>query len=159
MKKRQKLEVEIQITPMLDMAFQLLFFFIMSFRTSPTEGQFAMSLLPAQPATRLDAPISETAPADELPTGLRTLPTSLYAAEGGSLGRIVLGEVDIGDMEQLASELKDILGEGGEYPFDQALIKVDPELRYAELIRVVDIFSSLGLIRVSFAELTPGLEE
>ena len=43
--------------------------------------------------------------------------------------------------------------------FEQALIKVDPHLKYAELIRVVDVYSSLKpkpLTKISFAELTPG---
>jgi hypothetical protein len=39
---------DLPITPMLDMSFQLLSFFIMTFRPAPTEGQIAMSLPPAQ---------------------------------------------------------------------------------------------------------------
>lgn len=41
-------EPDLPITPMLDMSFQLLSFFIMTFRPAPTEGQIAMSLPPAQ---------------------------------------------------------------------------------------------------------------
>jgi biopolymer transport protein ExbD len=37
-------KVTLPITPMLDMTFQLLFFFIMSFNPSPIEGQMDMSL-------------------------------------------------------------------------------------------------------------------
>jgi biopolymer transport protein ExbD len=39
-------EPDLPITPMLDMSFQLLAFFIMTFRPSPTEAQIAMSLPP-----------------------------------------------------------------------------------------------------------------
>src|SRR5262245_32135287 len=116
---------------MLDMAFQLLFFFVMTFRPAPAEGQFAMNLLPAQPATRMDAPVSSDASSSEVPAGLRTLPTSLRAALGGTLGRVTLGEVDIQGMDQLRTELEDILKNKDEYPFDQALIKVDPKLKYS----------------------------
>ena len=48
MKKSKAAEVEVQITPMLDMAFQLLTFFILTYRPAPAEGQFSMNLLPAQ---------------------------------------------------------------------------------------------------------------
>ena len=44
-----------QIAPMLDMAFQLLTFFILTYKPLPTEGQFVMNLLPPQPATALNA--------------------------------------------------------------------------------------------------------
>lgn len=37
-------EPELPITPMLDMSFQLLAFFIMTFKPAPTEGQIAMTL-------------------------------------------------------------------------------------------------------------------
>src|SRR5579864_241286 len=113
-----KADVEIQVTPMLDMAFQLLTFFIMTFRPAPAEGQFAMNLLPSQPATRMDAPISSDVTSTEVPAGLRTLPTTLRAVEGGRLGRITLGEVDIQSMDQLKKELKDILSHRDEYPFE-----------------------------------------
>jgi len=155
---RIKGEVEIQVTPMLDMAFQLLFFFVMTFRATPTEGQFAMNLLPSQPATRMDTPISAEASSSEVPAGLRTLPTTLRATPQGQLGRVTLGEVDIQGMEQLKKELQDILSHKDEYPFDQALIKADPKLKYSELMQVIDVFSSLGVSKISLAELDPNAE-
>ena len=42
--------------------------------------------------------------------------------------------------------------------FDQALIKVDPDLRYSELMQVIDVFSALKVTKISFAELTPAAE-
>ncbi len=76
--KRKREEVEIPITPMLDMAFQLLTFFVLTFKPVPTEMQFVMNLLPAQPATPIDAPAPpESAESNELPAGLRTLPTTI----------------------------------------------------------------------------------
>ena len=40
---------------MLDMAFQLLTFFVLTYHPAPQEGQFVMTLLPAQPATAMAA--------------------------------------------------------------------------------------------------------
>jgi biopolymer transport protein ExbD len=158
-KRRQNPDntVEIPITPMLDMAFQLLFYFVLTYHPAPAEGQFSMNLLPAAPATDLRAQANEdTAKAEEtLPAALRTLPTILRAGEGGRLGRVTLGEQDVQGMAALKVELKAIL-EDPTLPFDQALIKVDPNLKYSELIQVIDVFSSLKVNKISFAELGPG---
>jgi biopolymer transport protein ExbD len=149
--------VDVPITPMLDMAFQLLTFFILTYKPMPVEGQFIMNLLPAQPATRMEESPAESTQSSELPAGLRTLPTILRAGPGGRLGRITLGERDVASLPALKSEL-DVTLKDPTLPFDQALIKVDPGLRYAELITVIDIFSSAFADakkdpKLSFAEL------
>lgn len=43
-----QVEADLPITPMLDMSFQLLAFFIMTFHPAPTEGQIAMTLPPPE---------------------------------------------------------------------------------------------------------------
>ena len=81
---------------MLDMAFQLLTFFILTYRPMPAEGQFLMNLLPPQPATAINAEAPSNAPAsDTLPASLRTLPTVLKAGPGGTLAEISVGEQTI----------------------------------------------------------------
>jgi biopolymer transport protein ExbD len=147
---------EIPVTPMLDMAFQLLTFFILTYHPMPSEVQFVMNLMPAAPATdfRAQAPAETTATNPDIPAALRTLPTLLRAGEGGKLGRVTLGENDMEGMEALKKELKSILGDPT-LPFDQALIKVDPDLLYSELMQVIDVFASLKVTKISFAELTP----
>jgi biopolymer transport protein ExbD len=147
--------VQVPITPMLDMAFQLLTFFILTYRPAPSEGQFSMSLLPASPATDINS--SQNPPAqtkEALPAALRTLPTVLRAGPGGELGRVTLGEQEIDGMEALERELKAILNDPN-LPFDQALLKVDPSLKYSSLIQVIDVFSALKVRKISFAELGP----
>jgi biopolymer transport protein ExbD len=155
--KKPPEEITIPITPMLDMAFQLLTFFILTYKQAPTEGQFSMNLLPASPATDFRAAAAEQAatPNDSVPAALRTLPTILRAGGGGQLGRVTLGEQDIQGMEALKRELTTILKDPT-LPFDQALIKVDPNLRYSELMQVIDVFSSLKVTKISFSELGGG---
>jgi biopolymer transport protein ExbD len=132
---------EVPITPMLDMAFQLLTFFVLTYHPAPVEGQFMMSLLPPQPATNLDAtPPPDAAPSTDLPATLRTVTTVLRADETGGLGRITIGEVDVKDIDEYAQKARDVL-EDPELPFDQALIQVDPRLRYEGLLKVVDVLS------------------
>jgi biopolymer transport protein ExbD len=156
MKKPKSEDVEIPVTPMLDMAFQLLTFFILTYHPMPSEVQFVMNLMPASPATdfREQAPSESTPTNPEIPSALRTLPTLLRAGEGGKLGRVTLGENDMNGMDALKKELKSIL-EDPTLPFDQALIKVDPDLLYSELMQVIDVFASLKVSKISFAELTP----
>src|SRR5262249_23318125 len=141
---------------MLDMAFQLLTFFILTYHPMPSEVQFVMNLMPAAPATdfRAQAPNETAATNPEIPAALRTLPTLLRAGEGGKLGRVTLGENDMQGMDALKKELKAIL-EDPTLPFDQALIKVDPDLLYSELMQVIDVFAALKVTKISFAELTP----
>ncbi|MFO1019164.1 MAG: biopolymer transporter ExbD [Planctomycetales bacterium] len=45
-RNRAQQEVELNLAAMLDMAFQLLAFFILTFRPSPIEGQIDMQLPP-----------------------------------------------------------------------------------------------------------------
>lgn len=162
MKKRSNVDetIEIPVTPMLDMAFQLLTFFILTYHPAPSEGQFSMNLMPAAPATdfRTQAAAEPQPGDDSIPASLRTLPTVLRASVGGTLGRVSLGEQDIQGMDSLKQELDAILKDPT-LPFDQALIKVDPNLKYSELMQVIDVFSSLGLTKISFAELGPNETE
>ncbi len=153
-------EVEVPITPMLDMAFQLLTFFILTYRPSPVENQFRMNLLPPAPVARPSAeppPIDAAAPSD-VPAALRTLTTTLRASADGGLAGIELGEDAVGGLDDLSTRLDAVLKDPN-LGFDQALIQVDPRLHYAELVRVIDVFARHRLQKISFAELTgPDLE-
>ena len=150
------MEIEIPITPMLDMAFQLLTFFILTYRPAPVEGQFSMNLLPAQKATE----ITQEQPKDATPSldaSLRTLKTVLRAGDGGLLGEVMLADKPIQGMEELKKELEGFVNDPV-LSFDQALIQVDPQLKYSELMKVIDVFSSLKpkpLTKLSFSELSP----
>ena len=86
---------------------------------------------------------------------VRTFLPLLRAGEGGGLGQITLGENDVADLGALKTELQAIVNDPS-LPFDQALIKVDPDLKYAELMKVINVFNSLEpkpLTKISFAEL------
>ena len=95
-KKVQKAQApDVPITPMLDMAFQLLTFFVLTYKPAPAEVQFGMQLLPPQPATSITAEAPSDKPSENLPVSLRTLPTILRAGDGGSLAQIMVGETAI----------------------------------------------------------------
>ncbi len=148
-------DIEIPVTPMLDMAFQLLTFFILTYRPAPSEGQFSMKLLPAVAATEItkEQPKDQSTPS--LDAELRTLKTVLRAGSGGLIGEMTLADKPIQGMDELKKELEGFVNDPI-VSFDQALIKVDPGLKYSELIKVIDVFSSLQpkpLTKISFSEL------
>lgn len=160
--KREKLEgPNVPIAPMLDMAFQLLTFFVLTYKQLPAEGQFVMNLLPAQPATAMAATApNQAAPSNDVPVSLRTLPTILKAGPGGSLERIMVEQNEIPtDPKALEATLLKYLRDP-DLPFDQTLLKVDPNLRYAELMTVINAFSNAFTLakkepKLSFTELRP----
>jgi len=151
-------DVEIPVTPMLDMAFQLLTFFILTYRPAPAEGQFGMNLMPAAPVIRMDAaapPANDANANPDVPAALRTMTTQLRANPDGSLGRVTIEENELQGMDELRAKLKEILDPAMDLPFEQALIQADPQLKYEELMKVIDVFASLKINKISFAELDP----
>ncbi len=55
-------------------------------------------------------------------------------------------------MDALKAKLKEMLSDKS-VPFDQAMIVSDPGLHYGEVMRVIDIFNSLDITKISFSEL------
>ena len=102
------MEIEIPITPMLDMAFQLLTFFILTYRPAPSEGQFSMNLLPAQAATEITKEQPKDNATPSLDASLRTLKTVLRAGDGGLLGEMTLADKPIQGMDELKKELESV---------------------------------------------------
>jgi biopolymer transport protein ExbD len=160
-KIRKAEDPQIPIAPMLDMAFQLLTFFVLTYKPAPAEVQYTMNLLPPQPATSITSEAPTDKPSDNLPASLRTLPTILQAGAGGRLAQIIIGEATIPtDPKELEREL-DKYFQNPDLPFDQTMLKVDPRLKYSELMKVMNAFMN-AFIRskkppnITFEELIPG---
>jgi biopolymer transport protein ExbD len=80
-------EPDLPITPMLDMSFQLLAFFIMTFKPAPTEGQIALTLPKEEGqanATSIPSPTDENKPKHYI--------VRVAAADNGTIERITLTE-------------------------------------------------------------------
>ncbi len=90
-RKRPKtdfVEPDLPITPMLDMSFQLLAFFIMTFKPAPTEGQLLMAL----PKSEGDS--SATAPPDLLQQQDKPIHyiVRVAASDQGAIEKMTLSE-------------------------------------------------------------------
>jgi len=161
-RRRKQSEVELNLAAMLDMAFQLLTFFILTFRPAPIEGQVLLRMPPPQPVTNI---AGEKAGANAQNTnpvqGLSTLVVSALANGDGSLKQMAVGETPIAGLTALERQLEDILRDPGS-GFDQVIVQVDSRLHYGPLMQVIDVCarqklpSGEPLTKLSFVELPTG---
>jgi biopolymer transport protein ExbD len=160
-KKHAEGDVELNLAAMLDMAFQLLTFFILTFKPSPVEGEIELRLPPAQPTTLVKggqaagSDVNNTNPVK----GLDSLIISVMASRpSGSISGIMLGETNIGGVAGLKTRLGQVLGDRNS-PFEQVLVNVDPALRYDALMQVIDVCTNQKLpdgkklTRLSFVQM------
>ena len=139
-RRRSNIEVELNLAAMLDMAFQLLAFFILTFRPSPIEGQVKLHMPPPRPITTLpDGKAPGDDPKDAHPLqGLNTIVISVLASPTGQIAGLSIGDSAVPDVDALATRLRAILADPG-IGFDQILVQVGSELSYQSLMDVVDV--------------------
>ena len=137
--------VELNMAAMLDMAFQLLTFFILTFRPAPVESQISLRMPPAKPVRPI---IDPKTPAGKYPTfnpveGFNTLKVYLIAGDDGGLGQILVQTNDVPVDRQLAAldrALREALKDPAS-PFEQVVISVSARLHYEQLLQVMDVCS------------------
>lgn len=160
-KRKTDEEVELNLAAMLDMAFQLLTFFILTFKPAPVEGQINLRLPPPMGITRSSG--GEQAGTDfnakEPPKSLKSLVVSAYALSDGSLAQLAVDETTVGNLPALGDRLGTVFANTD---YDQVIIYVAPELRYEELMRVIDVCTQQRLrdgsrlSKLSFVEMPSG---
>src|SRR5689334_23328326 len=141
-KHRSSEEVQLNLAAMLDMAFQLLAFFILTFRPSPVEGQLLLNLPPPTPVTKMSSSGGEataTPASDTEPVLL-----SVKADDAGRVASVTAfagdtgfsGPADAANLQRLNQILRDAISVQGSL-YDQILIQVDPQLHYDELMKII----------------------
>ncbi len=149
------------MTAMLDLAFQLLAFFVLTFRSSPVEGQISLRMPPAKPVTPLRSALqagSDEANLDPV-QGLNSLVISVIPDASGKIGSMAVGEGTVATLAGLNERLRTIFGDAAS-PFDQVVVQVGSGLRYDALMSVIDICTrqrlpgGAKLTKLSFIELT-----
>jgi biopolymer transport protein ExbD len=158
-------EVELPITPMLDMAFQLLFFFVAGYNPRPVEGHMELAL----PSDK--AAVSQKDPLDIDPTKLVEPKEDIDVSSevmivvrtqhsgDDTVGRISdirvqqlsdpEGKSLSADLEKLLDYLKELRKGLG----DKEAIKIqgDKNLKWANMVRVMDVCRKAGFLNISFA--------
>jgi biopolymer transport protein ExbD len=163
-KRPQQEEVTLNLAAMLDMAFQLLAFFILTFKPNPVEGQINLNLPPPVPIMDQTKPTEE---ADSDGTGqaaAKTLTITVVSAGNGQvasmtvgLAKLFEGPLEGGRLRQLDRRLKDVFAIEG--TFDQVLLRVGTSLDYGELMKIIDVCTKQKMAdgkpvnKISFVEL------
>jgi biopolymer transport protein ExbD len=145
-KKRASGDVELNLAAMLDMAFQLLTFFILTFKPAPVEGQINLRLPPPMPikAANAQKDLGSDTSSNELPKGVNTLTISIFSNDGGDLAGLGIGEAGVSSLAALDSKLKVIFSDPSN-PFDQVILQVGKKLRYDVLMQVVEVCTRQAL--------------
>jgi biopolymer transport protein ExbD len=140
--RRSSEQVELNVAAMLDMAFQLLTFFILTFRPPPVEEGFVMNLPPPKPVqTNLVVEPWELSPVpstEPVVRGVDSLTVSVFSRSGG-IDRIrVGGEQIVEGLGDLHHKLSELFG-ARESPFEQVVLQVGRNLRYGETLQVLGV--------------------
>jgi biopolymer transport protein ExbD len=161
-KKRKLPEAgELNLAAMLDMAFQMLAFFILTFKPAPAEGEVLLRMPPPQPITGSGARrAGEDTKLDMSQLkSLKTLTISVIPNAQGQIGSnsMQVGDVAVGSLPGLDRQLQSALKEGG---FEQVIIQAGSGLHYDALMSVVDVCTrqkvngTEPLQKLSFVELS-----
>jgi biopolymer transport protein ExbD len=138
----EQVEPDLPITPMLDMSFQLMAFFIFTFRPAPTEGQIAMSLPKEEGGeTSFSIPsIDDDKPVKEV--------VKVQAADNGTIADISIieeGSADItptslgADLKKYQAELESRLKRATESKKKAKLvIEIDDKLLHEYVVQLLD---------------------
>ncbi len=122
-------QIELQMTPMIDIVFQLLVFFIMTFKIVPQEGDFNIRM-------PLAAPSQASTPESFLPLRVR-----LTQNPDGTLGGISVNEQAFRDFTELREYVISYLSDAGgpEEARDEVEVEIDADygLHYEYVVRTI----------------------
>jgi biopolymer transport protein ExbD len=150
------LEVELPITPMLDLAFQVLLFFILTYRPPQLEGQMDLVLPESGQAraTPSDGEADIPAPAEPPAEITVMIRAQRQEKDRGAISRILIQErkslhakevINESDLRNYLLILRPNLGNK-----TNITIQAESGLRYAYLMTVMDACTSTGFINVTF---------
>ena len=149
-------EPDLPITPMLDMSFQLLAFFIMTFQPGPTEGQLAMTLPKLEGnknAVTLPSPLDENKPVNYI--------VNVIPSDDGQIKEMTITEEKptakaepkpLKSVKAYQDELKSILASLPADKKAKLTLRIGPNLLQAFVIQLMD-----SAIVVGFTDISPEL--
>jgi biopolymer transport protein ExbD len=153
------IEPTLPITPMLDMAFQLLFFFVVTYNPSDLEGQMELSLPSEQVArAKNEKDVDPSKGPDknqalELPADVTVIVNTAHdGINDGKINALHIeersGQIHPNNLEQLKAELLKIR----ERAENKEGIKIqgDGKLKWDEVVKVMDVCRAAGFPNISF---------
>lgn len=164
--RRKSSDVKLNLAAMLDMAFQLLAFFVLTFKPDPLEGQIRLRLPPpeAVASVKTDQQAGQDTNNTNPIEGVESLVISVFSNGDGSIQSIIVGEGDVGKNPLgLETRLTTIFSDK-DMPFKQVILQVGSKLRYDELMKLIDVCTRQTLpngdelTKLSFVELPEGGE-
>lgn len=143
-------DVPFPVTPMLDMAFQLLAFFILTFQPPSTETRIDL-YLPASPAALpgRSREATPTKPQDSLDLETDLIVRAEANAEGG-LRRLVLAGTPVANAEKLGERLLAYVAQVQGQPVRVRLV-ADDGLRYEQAARLIGAMNLAGVASIRLA--------
>ncbi len=138
-KPRAHGEVTLNMAAMLDMAFQLLAFFILTFRPSAVESQVSLRMPPAKATS--DGPSTgqlELTPDKEEFGELLTV--QVFSTQDGEISRIQIADQAVsGPLDQVLAQLNAVLPQKLVGSHEGINLQASNDLLYERLMQVVDV--------------------
>ena len=132
--QNEKEKIDLQMTPMIDIVFQLLIFFIMTFKMVSLEGDFNIRMPASAPS---EGPPDE----DQLPP----MKLRMQADVEGKLASLQLNDQAFQSFDQLHQYILDLVadeaGPGGAMESAEVELDCDYQLRYENVIEAITAVS------------------
>ena len=130
LRRRLATRVPLDMTPLIDIVFQLLIFFILTLRIAPVEGEFAMQL----PRTARERSVYS----GELPP----LIVRLRSDEAGGLAGVWLGDEHLGGWDELHERLAGLVADNPHFTASGRVeLHCDRDLAYEHTIAAITAVS------------------
>lgn len=155
-------EVELSrvITPMLDMSFQILFFFVLMYQPSTMEGHMDLALPPAGEGVATAKPTASSTDTNiDLPAELEVVIRTPdiendRQVQEGKLGKILVkgvtgDEKNFTSLDQLRAHL--VNARKGLKNQDDIKLQADGRMKYNYVVETMDVCRRAGFSNVSFA--------
>ncbi|MFM9058819.1 MAG: ExbD/TolR family protein [Planctomycetaceae bacterium] len=134
-KEREALpdKISIDMTPMIDVVFQLITFFMLTLKDVSVEGDFDIKM-PLGPS-------SGAPPEDAIPP----IRVKMTAADDGGLANLAMNGSVIGDFDELRRKIADLVGTGPGSNADKAEVEFDCDyaLKYDNVVRAITAVSGM----------------
>ena len=140
-------DVQLNLAAMLDMAFQLLAFFILTFRPAPIEGHFQLHMPPPTSIAQPVDPATDPGPSDGGVESSFEETLELYVTSDNrgqvtsiNVGQqpVVAGRLTTEATQKLNSNLRSVFS-NQDNPYERIQLNVDRRLHYEELMKIVDV--------------------